>query len=661
MSDYDAFSDMSDVEKDDYVNITQLQKLLENKKLMYSLFPSNHLKLSIERLTRIINKINKDNTDNTDNETNDKTNTNIDSNTLIENDTIVKNNISNYIITNNNNETLSHISECNDSDSDNDVSNENVSDNDDSDNSDESDNEMTQPINIILSIKPSVFSNIVNNDNDVEESIEQETDDEDYIPSDDQLIGKKRTYNTRNSNTKHTEDFNSNKKLKIDKEDQELIDEIERKNKEKQKAIELRKNMKSYKSLINDDKNVNDTKYFEKLNTDKQKEIIQILKDIKQFETIDKPYRILLLQKDLPAKHKSIAMRKINTLVNSPPGFGEYNKIKKWVDGFMNIPFGVYNKIDMSLSNGIDKCTDFMLRAKSILDSTVYGLNDAKTQILQLIAQIITNPSSTGTAIAIKGPMGTGKTTLVKEGISKILGRPFAFIPLGGATDSSYLEGHSYTYEGSNWGKIVDILMNSGSMSPLIYFDELDKVSKTSKGDEIIGILTHLTDTTQNSCYHDKYFSEIEFDLSRALYIFSYNEEHLVNPILKDRMYCIETSGYNTKEKTVIATQYLIPSIMKNVGFNPFINRVNFNDSVIEYIITTYTQKEKGVRNLKRCLEIIFTKLNLYRIMKPGTVLFDEKQTVFEVNFPYTITRETCDLLLKKDVKRDMSYMMLYS
>ena len=106
-------------------------------------------------------------------------------------------------------------------------------------------------------------------------------------------------------------------------------------------------------------------------------------------------------------------------------------------------------------------------KAKKTLDDAVYGLNDAKMQILQLIGQWISNPNSVGTAIT-KGPMGTGKTTLVKEGISKILNRPFAFLALGGATDSSFLEGHSYTYEGSSWGKIVDILIQSKCMNPVI-------------------------------------------------------------------------------------------------------------------------------------------------------------------------------------------------
>ena len=129
------------------------------------------------------------------------------------------------------------------------------------------------------------------------------------------------------------------------------------------------------------------------------------------------------------------------------------------------------------------------------------------------IGKWIKNPMSQGNVLALQGPMGNGKTTLVKDGIAKALGRPFAFISLGGASDSSYLNGHSLTYEGSVWGRIVDILIKSKCMKPVIYFDELDKVSDTNHGEEIIGILTHLTDPSQNSEFSDKYFSGIKLFL----------------------------------------------------------------------------------------------------------------------------------------------------
>ena len=265
-------------------------------------------------------------------------------------------------------------------------------------------------------------------------------------------------------------------------------------------------------------------------------------------------------------------------------------------------------------------------------------------QIMQILGQLITNPSSIGTAVAIHGPPGSGKTSLVKEGISKILNRPFAFIALGGATDSSFLEGHSYTYEGSLWGKIVQILIESKSMNPVIYFDELDKISDTPKGEEIAGILTHLTDSSQNSQFHDKYFAEIDFDLSKCLFIFSYNEEANISPILLDRMYKIKTGGYSTKEKIHIVNNYLSPTIGKQMAFSN--NDIIINDDVLMYIIEKFTMEEKGVRNVKRCIEIIYSKLNLFRLMKPGVNIF-KQQIDLDVSFPFEVTRNNVDKLIK--------------
>ena len=248
------------------------------------------------------------------------------------------------------------------------------------------------------------------------------------------------------------------------------------------------------------------------------------------------------------------------------------------------------------------------------------------------------------------------KPLLLKRVLVRYLDERLAFMALGGATDSSFLEGHSYTYEGSTWGKIIDHLVQCKSMNPVIFFDELDKISDTPKGEEIIGILTHLTDTTQNSKFHDKYFAELDFDLSRCLFIFSYNDENKVNPILRDRMYRVQTKGYESKEKIVIAKDYLLPKIREQVMFKE--DEIIIPNDTMKYIIATHTEDEKGVRNLKRCLEIIYTKLNLYRLMRPGVNLF-EKEMALEVSFPMTITNEIVDKLIIKS-KDDGVWRHLY-
>jgi len=431
-----------------------------------------------------------------------------------------------------------------------------------------------------------------------------------------------------------------------------------KKNMHKKEKKQKTKNTRKYKSIVNKKNLINDYKYFKnKMSLEEQRKVIDEVNVINKIDIVQKPYRISLLESSIPAYLKAIAMSKISLLRNMEPGNGEYFKVKTWVDTFMKIPFGIYRSLPLTMSDGVEKCHEYMENSKNILDNAVYGLNDAKMQIMQLIGQWISNPKAMGTSIAIKGPMGTGKTTLVKEGISKILNRDFAFLALGGATDSSVLEGHGYTYEGSTWGKIVDILIHTKSMNPVIYFDELDKISETPKGEEIAGILTHLTDTSQNSLFHDKYFSEIEFDLSKCLFIFSYNDEKKVNPILLDRMYKIQTKGYDKKEKTVIATKYLIPKIIEQVNFKE--DDIIFPNETIHFIIESYTGKEDGVRNLKRCLEIVYTKLNMFRLMKPDSTLFDG-EVAFKVEFPFTVTTEVLGKMIKRtDLSQSLHMMYL--
>jgi ATP-dependent Lon protease len=429
------------------------------------------------------------------------------------------------------------------------------------------------------------------------------------------------------------------------------------KKQQKKENKQKEKNQRIFKKLMFNKRLTNETLFFKKMPVQEQKTMIKELREINKIISVEKPYRLSLLESKIPINYKSEAMKKINQLKSMDPYCSEYYKIKHWVDSFMRIPFGKYQTLDVSINDGVESSHLFMENAKNILDTAVYGLNDAKMQIMQMLGQFITNPQSMGTAIAIKGPMGTGKTTLVKEGISKILNRPFAFIALGGATDSSFLEGHSYTYEGSVWGKIVQILMDSKCMNPIIYFDELDKISDTPKGEEIVGILTHLTDTSQNTQFHDKYFSEIDFDISKCLFIFSYNDESRISPILRDRMYRIQTKGYDKKQKTIIANNHILPKIREQVKFNA--DDIIISDEVLHYIIENYCDKEDGVRNQKRCLEIIYTKLNLYRLMRPGTNLFEQDMSI-QVTFPFQVTKQVVDKLIKTTKDDNMSARAMY-
>lgn len=429
--------------------------------------------------------------------------------------------------------------------------------------------------------------------------------------------------------------------------------EIRRENERKKKKED---NSKEFRKLLRGQQHSSELKYFNRMEVSEQNTILEKFKDINEKSKIEVPYKISLINSNIPGAFKVHAIKKISSLEYMDQSSGEYYKVKQWIDTFMKIPFGKYTSLPIQMNqSSAEEIQKYMEHSIEQLNNIVYGLDDAKYQIIQMIGQWISNPKSIGNAIAIKGPMGTGKTTLVKEGVSKILNRPFAFIALGGATDSSFLEGHSYTYEGSIWGKIVDILIQSKCMNPVIYFDELDKISDTPRGEEIVGILTHLTDVSQNDQFHDKYFSGIDFDLSRVLFIFSYNDESKVNSILKDRMYHIETKGYDNSEKNIIANKYLLPKIRENVFFDE--GNIIIEDDILEYINNTFTKKEKGVRNLKRCLEIIHTKVNLYRLLKPETELFNSEKSL-KIEFPFKITKEHIDKFIKINDGNEPPFIM---
>jgi len=419
-------------------------------------------------------------------------------------------------------------------------------------------------------------------------------------------------------------------------------------------------NTKDYHKLVNAPKQKaeSEMEYFKKkLSNTEQRRIMKDLEEINTHIVIDRPYRLALLQSKIPTKYKATVMQKLNLLKSMDTCDSEYFKLKNWVDQFMRIPFGKYAILDVNMAHGLEACQGFMDNSMKILNECAYGLVDAKMQILQMIGQWIANPGAMGTAIALKGPMGTGKTTLAKYGISKILNRSFSLVPLGGATDEAVFVGSPYVYEGSGPGIITKILSANQEMNPCILFDELDKVGEGEKGREIIGILTHMTDSTQNDQFHDKYYPDVDFDIQRAVLLFSYNDESMVNPILRDRMYSIQTKGYDTKEKITIANDYLLPKIREQVNFKK--EDVIIPDATLEYIITNtgLTKSEDGVRNLKRCLEVIHTKLNLFRLVSDKSDNLFTKNIELKVKFPFTVTKKDVDALIKPEEKLSQSIL----
>jgi ATP-dependent Lon protease len=300
---------------------------------------------------------------------------------------------------------------------------------------------------------------------------------------------------------------------------------------------------------------------------------------------------------------------------------GINSKIKSKYYNIINIQS---NPINNKINNIINEWSIFKHDRKeyienidTILNKAIYSQNDAKKEIKRIIGQWI-NGKMTGYCLGFEGPPGIGKTSLAKQGIGNCLiddkgnSRPFAFIAIGGSSNGSLLEGHNYTYVGSNYGKIIEILIQTQCMNPIIYIDELDKISNTENGKEIVGILTHLTDSAQNEHFNDKYFSGINFDLSKVLFIFSYNDYSKIDPILADRIHRIKFNYLQTQEKIHIMKHYIIPELLENIGYSK--DSINFSDEIIEYIITKYTY-EAGVRKLKEKVYEIIREINLEEIM----------------------------------------------
>ena len=398
-----------------------------------------------------------------------------------------------------------------------------------------------------------------------------------------------------------------------------------------------------------------DISYFKGLSEGKQNMIIEKMERKFSVDEAQVPIKFKILEKMVPPQFEKLALGKYNALMNMDSSTSEYYKGFHWIEGYSNLPIGVYRDLPVKLEDGSEACASFVTKVRQNMDDAIYGHEEAKLQILQFVSSWIANPKGIGNVLSIHGPMGVGKTTLVKNGIAKALDRPFHFISLGGASDASYLDGHSYTYEGSTWGRIADILMQSKCMNPIIYFDELDKISETPKGEEIMNLLIHLTDGSQNDKFQDKYFSGIDLDLSRCLFIFSHNNHERVNPILRDRMYNIKVSGFDLKEKQVIAEQYLIDQTLKDIGL---FEKISISKEIIQYIIEDFTGDEKGVRELKRSIHTIMSKLNLLRFYN------DPKKVPFaipEFSLPFILKKEHIKLLLKKKDHDDDTWKSLYT
>jgi ATP-dependent Lon protease len=227
--------------------------------------------------------------------------------------------------------------------------------------------------------------------------------------------------------------------------------------------------------------------------------------------------------------------------------------------------------------------------------------------------------------IGIEGPMGCGKTTLVKKCIAEALGLPMVTLPLGGMHDGAVLKGHLYSYNNGTHGRLAGALIEARCMNPVLLFGELDKVSGTVQGAEVVSALIHLTDPATNSAFQDQYFDGVPLDFSRAVMVFTYNNAEAVNPILRDRMTRVRVAGYTAADKRTIATDHLLPALCREYGFEE--GRFVLDEGALEAALEL-AGAEDGVRNLQRALHDVLAGVNLRECMsgaggEPGVLRVD--------------------------------------
>ena len=391
---------------------------------------------------------------------------------------------------------------------------------------------------------------------------------------------------------------------------------------------------------------------FKGLTAEKQARIIETLE--RKPTTPEESLMFKILSMKLPAETQAVVLGKYQSLQSLDGSSGEYFKLRNWLEKLTSIPFGLYKEIPIKIEDGQETCGAFMQKARRYLEEAIYGQEEAKMQILQFIATKIANPNGRGLSLLLSGPPGIGKTSLIKNGIAKALGWPFQFISLGGDSDATTYTGHQLVYESSHCGKIVNSVVAAKSMSMVLMFDELDKISATPKGEEVQNLLIHLTDPVQNEDFEDKYLSGVPIDLSKVMFVFSANDLNKIDRVLLDRMTVVELEGYNSKEKLAITENFLLPAALKEVNLS---EKVGISKEILEHVIREHAGEEKGVRQLKRCIEQITQKVNMLR-------MFNTKELPFHIpdfHLPFVLKKEHVDLFLKKKKPSNESYAHLYT
>lgn len=294
--------------------------------------------------------------------------------------------------------------------------------------------------------------------------------------------------------------------------------------------------------------------------------------------------------------------KELNKLDSLNPQSPEYSVQLNYLQTVANLPWNEYTTDDLSLK-----------RAKRILDQDHYGMEKVKERILEYMAVLQLRGDLKSPILCLYGPPGVGKTSLGKS-IAKAMKRNYVRVSLGGLHDEAEIRGHRRTYIGAMPGRIIKSIQKAKSSNPVFILDEIDKVTQNTVNGDPSSALLEVLDPEQNNAFHDNYL-DLDYDLSKVLFIATANDLNTIPRPLLDRMEIIEVGGYITEEKIEIAKRHLVPREIKNTGLDAIETPIKFTKPALERIIENYT-RESGVRQLEKQINKALRKIAYHKAME---------------------------------------------
>ncbi len=386
--------------------------------------------------------------------------------------------------------------------------------------------------------------------------------------------------------------------------------------------------------------------------TNEDRTIVNRFQDEKD---INKPIYSRIIKANIPDNIKSIIWNKYKEIKNLKENDPEYIKVTKWLNHALKIP---HNIIDIKEKYNLP--FDLIKKVYSSMEKNLYGQQSAKEKIIDMISAMWSNPNTKKKMVGFIGPPGTGKTAFARH-LADAMGLPFYQIALGGTKDASFLKGHSATYLGSECGEVAKAMESMKAKNGILFFDELDKLQNTPRGQEVVSTLLHILDYTQNHEFKDEYLSGIPIDLSQLVIILAINDVSKIDKILLDRLQLTQFDEYTRKDKVNIGYGFMIPKIMKNLNMNP--NDIVITKESVSYIVSKSRIEEKGVRQLERNLSTILGRFNTLKQINIGnknTSSIKLKYNIPNFKLPLVLNRRNIDILFSEHVGKNNFISRMY-